>query len=137
MTLYRNYHSANPMNACGYAFFTEDWTAIDGAYGEHVFSVDDSCLTLVETLIPEICTALLDSDYADENSVDAIAESFNPYDIVMSAGAYDRAELVTWLCDTLDIAGRGIRGIRTNDGAVVFDPEIITYMGTRDTVDYE
>ena len=59
----------------------------------------------------------------EEIDAEDIYNEFNPEDIVMSAGAWD-SELVTWFCDFV-LAKHDIKAVITNDGAVVFDPDLI------------
>ena len=61
-----------------------------------------------------------------------IAEEYNPSDIVMSAGAWDDDDMTMWVYFRV-LEPNGIKGIYTDDGAVVFDPSIIISHGPKTT----
>lgn len=66
-------------------------------------------------------------DYLTEEQAldkEEILSEFNPDDIVDSARAYDNAEFVKWFYDRI-IEPKGIAGVNTSDGAVVFDENVI------------
>lgn len=66
-------------------------------------------------------------DYLTEEQAldkEEILSEFNPDDIVDSARAYDNAEFVRWFYDRI-IEPKGIAGVNTSDGAVVFDENVI------------
>ena len=52
-----------------------------------------------------------------------VAAAFNPENIVESAEAWD-SEIVTWICERILIP-KDILAVTTNDGAIVFDRDLI------------
>lgn len=137
---YRFYHRhKGPMSDWGSAMFADNPEGLEH-YGKQAWSVNHEDLTDIDDLMPEI-KKQLQEDYDsgkiysyfedgeipeenDELDVDAMASLYNPQDIVMSAEAYDNNHYYQWLwdrvCDRLDV-----KGIKTRDGAFVFDEDII------------
>lgn len=137
---YRFYHRhKGPMSDWGSAMFADNPEGLE-QYGKQAWSVNHEDLTDIDDLMPEI-KKQLQEDYDsgkiysyfedgeipeenDELDVDAMASLYNPQDIVMSAEAYDNDHYYQWLwdrvCDRLDV-----KGIKTRDGAFVFDEDII------------
>ena len=121
-------------NYTGYAMFADRPDRIYGAYGEDLYTVNHSDLENIDNLKENIEKAwnetvengMLPSslEYLEEMDGKEIAESFDPKDIVDSADAWDNQDLTTWAFDygIFD----DIPGVKTRDGAIVWDPEIIT-----------
>lgn len=121
-------------NYTGYAMFADRPDRIYGAYGEDLYTVNHSDLENIDNLKENIEKAwnetvengMLPSslEYLEEMDGKEIAESFDPKDIVDSADAWDNQDLTTWAFDygIFD----DIPGVKTQDGAIVWDPEIIT-----------
>jgi len=63
-------------------------------------------------------------DYLKDYSPDQIIETFNPKNIVDDAEAYDNPEMLAWLWDNV-LEPNDINAVITNDGAVVFDRDLI------------
>lgn len=138
---YRMYKkNRGPMSDWGSAMFSDDPNLIMGVYGPQGWSVNHEDLTDIDELMPEIKKQLLedydsgkiysyfdDGEIPEENGeldVDAMASNYNPKEIVMGAEGYDNDHYYQWLwdrvCDRLDV-----KGIKTRDGAFVFDEDII------------
>lgn len=138
---YRMYKkNRGPMSDWGSAMFSDDPNLIMGVYGPQGWSVNHEDLTDIDDLMPEIKKQLLedydsgkiysyfdDGEIPEENGeldVDAMASNYNPKEIVMGAEGYDNDHYYQWLwdrvCDRLDV-----KGIKTRDGAFVFDEDII------------
>lgn len=139
---YRGYTSGSPMPSVGYAMFTDDpgrayYDSHGGsASGRQMYSVDKSVLTDVSELSPRVSAALqeaidnrelppeLEYLYNIDGAADSISSEMNPADIVDGAGFWDNADLVSWVFENTDIFD-GIVGVKTEDGAVVFDEAAI------------
>ena len=132
---YRFYARNDPMSRSGYAMFADDYYRNGEAYGgDHprAFSVRESDLTDIDSLTDKIIEARHETDEATpweledyENvSDDEFARLFNPDDIVDSAAAWDNEDLAIWFYNAV-AEPNNIAGIKTVDGAIAFDPEII------------
>ena len=133
---YRFYGSDDPMSRAGYAMFAKDVDEVGAGYGgrnKRAFSVRDEDLTPFSDIESKVIEA---RHRTDENSPweiedysgmsdDEFAAMFNPEDIVDSAYGYDSEELTAWLWENV-LDPNGIKGIETDNGAVVFDPSIIS-----------
>lgn len=133
---YRFYGSDDPMSRAGYAMFAKDVDEVGAGYGggnKRAFSVRDEDLTPFSDIESKVIEA---RHRTDENSPweiedyfgmsdDEFAAMFNPEDIVDSAYGYDSEELTAWLWENV-LDPNGIKGIETYNGAVVFDPSIIS-----------
>lgn len=131
---YRRYPSNNPMSDWGHAMFSDDPYHIE-QYGNRLFGVFLTDLVDVEDLKPQIAEAWEKSlaspfsmihhdSYWEQFSGTEIAENFDPVDIVDSAEAWDNPELVQWFFEECDF-WEGFRGLKTRDGAIVWDQDII------------
>jgi hypothetical protein len=132
---YRFTAKDSPMSDWGHAMFADNRDAVSGIYGKNEYRVPVEGLTDVRDLDDAIRAAWESRDlgrsmnatdaayYDDLTPDDIIDQLINVDDIVNTAKGYD-SPLVNWLYDAV-IEPRGIRGIKTPDGAVVFDPEII------------
>ena len=138
---YRMYKkNRGPMSDWGSAMFSDNPNLIMGIYGPQGWSVNHEDLTDIDDLMPEI-KKQLQEDYDsgklysyfddgeipeenDELDVDAMASQYDPKEIVMGAEGYDNDHYYQWLwdrvCERLDV-----KGIKTRDGAFVFDEDII------------
>lgn len=138
---YRMYKkNRGPMSDWGSAMFSDNPNLIMGVYGPQGWSVNHEDLTDIDDLMPEI-KKQLQEDYDsgklysyfddgeipeenDELDVDAMASQYDPKEIVMGAEGYDNDHYYQWLwdrvCERLDV-----KGIKTRDGAFVFDEDII------------
>lgn len=115
-------------------------------YGDYLYTVNDSDLVPIESLKENIAKALeedyenfrLSSDmnqfveiaFENGESFSDMAEEFDPKNIVDSASAWDNDSMVQWFYDRFGEDGE-MRGISTSDGAIVFDPDIITSHGEK------
>jgi hypothetical protein len=132
---YRFTAKESPMSDWGHAMFADNRDAVSGIYGKNEYRVPIDRLTDVRDLDDAIRSAWegrdlgrsmssVDAAYYDELTPDDIADQLiNVGDIVNTAKGYD-SPLVNWFYDAV-IEPRGIRGIKTLDGAVVFDPAVI------------
>jgi len=132
---YRFTAKDSPMSDWGHAMFADNRDAVSRIYGKNEYRVPASGLTDVRSLDDAIRAAwesrdlgrsmsAADAAYYDDLTPDDISDQLvNVGDIVNTAKGYD-SPLVNWLYDAV-IEPRGIRGVKTPDGAVVFDPEII------------
>lgn len=126
MTYYRFTNSDNVLSDWGHAMFAADEDMVSG-YGvnEYVYSGSDSID--ITALYPAIAReweksadyGLLPDGYEDMDAVSA-CRMFNPSDIVMSAEAWDNADLLTWFCEHIAIP-QDIKAVITDDGAILFD----------------
>lgn len=117
----------------GYGMFADDPNSID-MYGDSLYSVDNSALSSIDDFKDAIARAWnedLESgqlppsieSLSDNFTAEEISETFDPKNIVDSAGAWDDPDLTTWAFD------RGIfddvPGVKTSDGSVVWDRSVI------------
>lgn len=133
---YRSVSSGkNPISAyTGYAMFADNANAIADVYGEDMYMVDHKNLVDIDDFKVKIAQAW---DDAAENGTlpaeldvisyeydgEAVAQDFDPPDIVDGAGAWDNPDIAAWAFD----AGifEDVAGVKTRDGAVVWDPDVI------------
>ncbi len=132
---YRFSRGENPMSDYGHAMFADKAERVS-MFGNIANTVKKSDLTDINELKPEIRKqwikdkreGILDDYGLSVNKKDKtkdIIELFDPDDIADSAGAYDSGEANQWLFDRV-LDPMGIYGVKTNDGAVVFDPSLIS-----------
>lgn len=132
---YRFYASDDPMSRAGYAMFADDHEQNGDAYGgdkPRAFSVREDDLVPVWELSEKIAEARHETDeytpwiledYAELSDED-FADMFNPSDIVDSAYAWDNEELTEWFYNHVAEPNK-IGGVKTSDGAIVFDKDLI------------
>ena len=132
---YRFYASDDPMSHGGYAMFADDHEQNGSAYGgdkPRAFSVREDDLAPVWELSEKIAEARHETDeytpwiledYAELSDED-FADMFNPSDIVDSAYAWDNEELTEWFYNHVAEPNK-IGGVKTSDGAIVFDKDLI------------
>lgn len=153
--LYRFSNSNSPMSDWGHAMFSDNEGQVEH-YGKNKYTVNESELTSFEDVVPLIDKAYEDdkaNDFSmmefygiDENIYNDKAEFlelFDPADITDAAAAYDNSATSAWLYDTV-LEPNGIKGIRTQNGGVVYDDSIIERAGERwysypdeaDVIDY-
>ncbi len=132
---YRFYSKNNPMSRSGYAMFADDYYRNGEAYGgdkPRAFSVDENDLTDIDSLTDKIIEARHETDKAaswelenyENVSDEEFAQLFDPDDIVDSAVAWDNEELASWFYESV-AEPNNIGGVKTYDGAIVFDPVLI------------
>lgn len=128
---YRFTNKTTPMSDYGHAMFAEDRDSVCDCYGNHEWLYDGSNGTSIEDLKDAIISAwdddaeigLLPNGYDDVSAEDAY-NCFNPDDIVMSAGAWDDGDVLTWFWERI-AEPMGISAVITSDGAIVFDTDLI------------
>ena len=131
MTYYRYTNTDSPMSDWGHAMFVDNSTDSDH-YGNIAWEVEeasDAFDMTVESNRTEIAEKLIEAiedgnisgfDYlAEQCSVEEVADSFNPDDIVNGAGFYD-SELIEWIYEAV-----GGKDIITYDGYIGFNESII------------
>ncbi len=119
------------MSDWGHAMFAEDRDSVCDCYGENEYLYDGSNSTNIEDLKDAIISTwkedaemgLLPIGY-DDVSAEDIYDCFNPDDIVASAGAWDDGDVLTWFWERVG-ERMDISAIITNDGAIVFDRDLI------------
>lgn len=135
---YRYYRSPQKvMSAWGHAMFVDDPYSSE-TYGDFAFGVEHSELVKIDELRDEILAKMRedyeigelpeDMEYAiDQNglSFEELADEYAPEDIVMSAQGWDNGQFVEWIYNKI-IEPKDIKGIKTPDGAIVFDESIIS-----------
>ena len=130
------YRGANEgvMPDVGYAMFTEDENSAEyysGSGHGRMFRVSDSDLVPIESIQDAIANEWDNTDSKSNYDLDDIydlpgdevAALFDPSNIVDSAGAWDRPELIQWAAEHVD-GFADVSGYRTQDGGVVFDESI-------------
>jgi hypothetical protein len=133
MNYYRcNNNEENPMSDYGHAMFVFGDADNVAHYGNIIWTVDGNKYPGEATLRELIFNALENDDLPtsledmiEDFGKDEIVDSFFPEDIVNSAEAYDNADLVWWFYETV-IEPNGFDGVKTDDGAVSFNPNDIT-----------
>lgn len=136
MKSYRSYTEGGAMSGWGYAMFSDDMVRIEGCYGPALYSVECDGLKNVSDLHDDIVSAL-EEDYEEgrlplsmeemiENgsTYEELANTFDPEDIVETAEAWDAPEMPTWFYERI-AEPRDLAGVKTNDGAIIFDETII------------
>ena len=127
---YRRYsRSGNGMSEWGHAMFADDPESVEGYGGDNGqwFTVNNEKLTDIKTLKDQIIEARHNTelpDYLSDLSDDEFAEMFDPDDIVDSAEAWDNDDLTPWFYENV-AEPNDIGGIKTKDGAIVFNEELI------------
>lgn len=131
---YRLYGSKDPMSEWGHAMFADDASSIMGGYGggdPYAFSVAEKDLTPFSEVDGKIREAYRETKengalpwYLEDSNEDDFVAMFNPVDIVDSAAGYDDDEMMPWLWENV-IEPNGYKGIKTQDGAIVFDSSLI------------
>lgn len=123
----------------GHAMFADDPSAIE-AYGDTFYSVRHSDLADINDVKGQIAeqweadkeAGMLpyELDVLSHLSGEEVAEAFDPADIVDSAGAWDDGDVMTWAfrAGVFDDIG----GVKTSDGAVVWDEGLIHRTGISD-----
>lgn len=123
----------------GHAMFADDPSAIE-AYGDTFYSVRHSDLADINDVKGRIAeqweadkeAGMLpyELDVLSHLSGEEVAEAFDPADIVDSAGAWDDGDVMTWAfrAGVFDDIG----GVKTSDGAVVWDEGLIHRTGISD-----
>lgn len=135
---YRFYKAESPMSDWGHAMFADD-PEDASQYGAQAWVVDKKELTDINELLPEIEKKIKEqidngkiynynfADYIEKKSeaeIKDIIKEFNPKDIVESAEAYDNSDFIEWLFNEV-CEPKGVKGIKTDDGSIVFDQSII------------
>lgn len=123
----------NPMSDWGHAMFVEGTPDTLGAYGDVVHRFDGKNAMPISDLKEKMEAAYekypaFFSEYEDIEDFEDLYHWFDPDDIVDSAEAYDNADFLEWLY-TRVLSPNGIEAITTQQGAIVFDPDLIETLG--------
>lgn len=129
---YRSYRGDSPMSRAGYAMMADDPHALH-AYGDKVVAVRQAELTPIAEFQDKIAEnwerdkengTLLYALEAELGhlSGEEVAAAFDPDDIVDSADAWDNEDMVQWAYEKVF---DGVQGVKTSDGAIVFDEELL------------
>lgn len=119
-----------------YGMFADDGTKVSygNIYGEDLYTVEKKLLANINDYKPAIAQAFRE-DVENDNlppslkylieraTPEEVAELFDPTDIVDSAEAWDVPELPTWAFEK-GVFGYDLKGVKTQDGAIVFDADI-------------
>ena len=144
--------SEGPMSKLGHAMFTDnpkEWIDVPRNLDERsdrVYSVDINKLTDINE-IRDLIIKKWNDDRADDFSEyryimpkalsdidgESIYEEFDPKDIVDSARAYDDEDLNAWLYERV-LEPNGIYGVKTSDGAIVYDEDMIDRVASDDDI---
>lgn len=106
MKSYRYYYSDSPMSDFGHAMFADDRTSVE-RFGDTLYTVQSCFLIDIRVYINAF----------------GLPDSYNPKRIAIDAEAWDNYAMTRWFIDNIAIPQQ-IRGIKTRDGAVVFDQTI-------------
>ncbi|ALS22281.1 hypothetical protein [Paenibacillus naphthalenovorans] len=133
-TYYRFTNSNSPMSDWGHAMFAEDRYKVEN-YGKNEYTItSDKTVDIydikdliinkwIECQENEYFGSLSETGYWLTVDAEEIFESFNPTNIVDSAEGYDH-DIVCWLWEMV-LEPNNIMAVRTYDGAVCFDEELI------------
>lgn len=115
------------MSIWGHAMMVEDRVDDTGAYEGDLYCYDGHEGVRIETLYDAIVEAWNEGNVPEDYegiAAEEIVSSFNPQDIINSAEAYDDAALLTWFWENV-LEQEGIYAVLTQDGAVVFDEDLL------------
>lgn len=134
---YRRYDESSPMSRAGYAMMADDPYSVE-TYGEKLVAVRQSELRPISEFQDQIAEAWerdkengalpygLEAEHADMSG-EEVAAAFDPEDIVMSADAWDNEDMVMWAYENVF---DGVPGVKTSDGAIVFDENLLHRIDT-------
>lgn len=134
---YRRYDESSPMSRAGYAMMADDPYSVE-TYGEKLVAVRQSELRPISEFQDKIAEAWerdkengelpygLEAEHADMSG-EEVAAAFDPEDIVMSADAWDNEDMVMWAYENVF---DGVPGVKTRDGAIVFDQNLLHRIAT-------
>lgn len=117
MKSYRYYKSDTPMSQLDHAMFCDNRSKVEG-YGETLWAVDWAYLTDINKF-NNILTFI-----DKKNRCWYGPSNWNPCDIEQSAGVWDNPIAVKWFIKNI-AKPFGLFGVKTQDGAIVFDETII------------
>lgn len=134
---YRRYDESSPMSRAGYAMMADDAYSVE-TYGEKLVAVRQSELRPISEFQDKIAEAWeRDKEngalpyelefYNSDRSGEEVAAAFDPEDIVMSADAWDNEDMVMWAYEKVF---DGVPGVKTRDGAIVFDENLLHRLDT-------
>ena len=131
---YRYANKNNKMSDFGHAMFAIDTESIEDCYGDTLYTYDGTDGVKIEDIKDKIINAwneclkdgfdIFNDDYFENLDAETIYNMFNPSDIVMSAEGWDNAFTVTWFWEYV-AEPNNINAIITQDGAIVFDEDLI------------
>lgn len=115
----------------GYGMFADNAPMVE-MYGEELYTIDHQDLVSIDELKGRIADAWNRGveNYTIPSSLEiygedgnAVAERFDPPNIVDGAGAWDDPDLTTWAFD--EGVFDDISGVKTKDGAIVWESDIV------------
>ena len=130
---YRLHDSKDGLSSWGHAMFADDTSQLIGVYGgdtPNVFVIENSNLVdMNEESTRQLFKEAWENAVENEDEIisrftdfDKFYDSFNPADIVESAGGWDDSDGVAWIYNNI-CEPNGITGFKTNDGAISFDAD--------------
>lgn len=136
---FRRTRGASPDNGTGHMMFASDRDSI-GHYGKTLHTFNDASPSaagrIVDASDPRFMAEVARAFRSDpeivaeygRKSIGQLVRETNPDDIVNSAGLWDNLSLTEKVWGRV-LAPRGIHAVRTNDGAIVFDPALVKTRG--------
>lgn len=130
--MYHRYTNSNsPMSEWGHAMFS---ARPEPVYGRNHYTHDGRgavCIEELEQIVKNAWLASQESgdwgemydEYYQSLSAGEVFDSLNPQDIVSSAEGWD-CDLMVWFWQFV-AEPNGITAVLTNDGAIVWDPDLI------------
>lgn len=118
MKSYRCYNPESPMSDIGHAMFADSLEGLE-KFGDTLYTVDSADLVDISKIIYSFYTGEF-----QRNHMIVFPQVLNPEHIAISAEFWDIPTAVSWFINSI-AKPNGIKGIKTKDGAVVFDSSII------------
>ncbi len=122
MKSYRYYKPDSPMSGLGHAMFADDQESVK-KFGDTLYTVDSSNLVDIREIIQGFFTGKYKKSY-----MIIFPQTLDPTHIAYQAEAWDIPQIVQWFIKCIAIPNN-IKGVKTRDGAVVFDESIIERVG--------
>lgn len=118
MNLYRYYNSESPMSELGHAMFADSQEAVR-KFGNTLYTVNSKDLVDIRDIIEGFYTGKF-----QRNHMIVFPQVLDPEHIAVSAEFWDIPLCVQWFIQSIAIPNN-IKGVKTRDGAIVFDSSII------------
>lgn len=115
-----------PDNGIGFTMWADEHDKVVVPYGDHGWEMEGADLPHISDIAESVRDSYLKAleNYNLTASLEDMGESLldeiNPEGIVDSAGAWDVPEFVQWFFENI-ADPQEIKGVRTNDGAILFD----------------
>lgn len=131
---YRSYHNPTGSGEVPWMLFTANQDEVESGYGAYRFVASDAEGKVVDAsdLEDDIREAFVNAGVPEDwqRDIEDLISETNPGHIVDSAGVWDSPDLVQLIWDKV-LEPKGIQAVRTDDGLVVFDPELVKSLGKR------